>query len=432
MNELKNKADRFAQMLQERGAAKYSFLMGESERQEFNTEGGDFKLLRTAFSGSASLSVFRDGRKGSASGNDLSEEGLLSLIDSAMASAESAPVDPAHDIAPREESRTFRLGVEKPDPDRFFERLRELMGAIEKEFPLINVMQLIGDCSSGHSILRTSNGTEFERYSGAYNVDVEFSASDGRSNTGLDYTFVQTDSLEKPLLDLGDLRRKLDDAQKQLNPSPLSGKYEGTLVFTPDCLGDFISMTLVNYVSGSVILDGTSQWLDKIGEKVADESLTVRFDPFDSRIVCGERYTGDGFLSEPVTVIENGVLKTFLLSLYVANKTGRPVTKNAGSALIVNEGSQSLEELIASVPDGLLVGGFSGGQPGANGEFSGVAKNSFRIENGKVSGPVSETMISGNLGEMWNHIRGISKETCRNGAYVLPYMAVDGIVISGK
>jgi PmbA protein len=53
-------------------------------------------------------------------------------------------------------------------------------------------------------------------------------------------------------------------------------------------------------------------------------------------------------------------LKTHLLSLYAANKTGRPVTKNACSAMIVEPGGKSFKELIAQTKRGLLVGGFSG------------------------------------------------------------------------
>ena len=96
------------------------------------------------------------------------------------------------------------------------------------------------------------------------------------------------------------------------------------------------------------------------------------------------------------------------------------------------EGISTLAELIASVDRGLILGGFSGGQPGTNGEFSGVAKNSFLIENGKIKGAVTETMVNGNLGEVVRNIRGISKELKCDGGSVVPYIAVDGIVISGK
>ena len=95
-------------------------------------------------------------------------------------------------------------------------------------------------------------------------------------------------------------------------------------------------------------------------------------------------------------------------------------------------GEQSLEEIVGGIEKGLLVGGFSGGQPGTNGEFSGVAKNSFLIENGRVTRAVTETMINGNLGDMLRHVRGISRERDVQGVFTLPYLAVDGILISGK
>ena len=95
-------------------------------------------------------------------------------------------------------------------------------------------------------------------------------------------------------------------------------------------------------------------------------------------------------------------------------------------------GSTPLEEIIANIDRGLLLGGFSGGQPGANGEFSGVAKNSFYIENGKIKGAVSETMVNGNLEKVFQNVVAVSSETACDGTSVFPYMASSGIIISGK
>ena len=432
MSELKQKADFLENLLKERAVEKYAFSLRESEKQELNTEGDTFKLMRTVFGGGAGVTVYQAGRKGSASGSDLSEEGLAALAESALAAAESAPEDPAHDIAPDQGEHAFTQGAVEADFDRFFDRLEEMQADIAAEYPSVHVMEMVADHTAGRTIYRNSNGTCAESVSGWYDVTVEFSAGDGEKNTGLEYAFQRLDSLDGKLIDLGDFRRKFEAIQRQIDPAPLSGKFEGTAVFTPGCLLDFIGMTLDNYAGGGVILDGTSQWLDKVGEKVADERITIGFDPFDPRIVCGERLTGDGYLSEPVNVIENGVLKAHMLGLYAANKTGRPVLKNDGSDLIMKPGAESLETILAGIEKGLLIGGFSGGHPGANGEFSGVAKNSFLIEHGRVTRAVTETMINGNLGEMLQHVRGISKETDDSGLFSLPYLAVDGIVISGK
>ena len=105
---------------------------------------------------------------------------------------------------------------------------------------------------------------------------------------------------------------------------------------------------------------------------------------------------------------------------------------NTSDAVIAEAGDTPLEELIAGIEKGIIVGRFSGGQPGANGEFSGIAKNAFLIENGRIGEALSEAMISANLLEMLFRLRGISRETLDCGTSSVPYMAFDGITISGK
>jgi PmbA protein len=100
--------------------------------------------------------------------------------------------------------------------------------------------------------------------------------------------------------------------------------------------------------------------------------------------------------------------------------------------MIVEPGTTALEDIIKNTKKGLLVSRYSGGAAGTGGEFSGVAKNSFLIEDGKVGPAVSETMISGNLAGMLKHIAGISRETVEDGNCSLPWLAVNGITISGK
>ena len=126
------------------------------------------------------------------------------------------------------------------------------------------------------------------------------------------------------------------------------------------------------------------------------------------------------------------MLESFALSLYAANKTGNSRAKNASGALVIAPGDADLDSMIKGIERGLIVGRFSGGEPGASGDFSGVAKNSFLIENGKITGPVSETMINGNLAALMKNVRAISAETVCDGTSVLPYAAFEGVTVSGK
>ena len=432
MSKIRETADTFDKIIKDKGIEKYKYTLTESEKRELNLENGDFKLFRTVFSNSGSIKVFKDNKIGSASGNDLLEEALEGFAADALTAAESSPEDPAHDIGPKVDPHVFKQGVLEPDIDKFLDRIKEFLATVEKEYPLVKIIQSTGSYDRWNWLSRNSNGTEFEGFGGQYGFSIEICASDGTNTTGFDYTGIGVSDLDTPFIELGTVRRHIVDIQNSLKPQTVDGKFEGTVILTPEIAAEFIGMVLGNYCGEGVVIEGTAQWLDKVGEKVADEKLTVRFDPYDERISMGERATANGFLSEPYTVIEKGVLKTLQLSLYGANKTGRPLVKNTGWDLIIEPGDTSYDDMLKSVKKGIILGRFSGGSPGANGEFSGVAKNSFLVEDGQVKCALSEAMISGNLGEVVKNIRSISKELICDGGSVVPYIAVDGITLSGK
>ena len=263
-------------------------------------------------------------------------------------------------------------------------------------------------------------------------VILEFAGHDGDKTTSLDYCSIQTKDLDGRLIDKGNIRYHLDNAQKQLDQISLTGKFTGSIICTPELFAEFVMMVVRNYISDGVLIEGTSLWKRKIGKKVASEKLTFGAKSSDRRIVVGEKYTADGFRTEDLPIIEKGILKNFKIGLYASKKTKKPVSKNSSTDLVVKPGRGSLEKMIRSVKKGLIVGGFSGGQPSTSGEFSGVAKNSYYIEDGEIKGAVSEVMINGNLGKALLNIREISSEYVADGGMVVPYVLMDGIVVSGK
>ncbi|NLB39203.1 MAG: TldD/PmbA family protein [Clostridiales bacterium] len=403
-----------------------------SELREFTVDAGRFSLLRTTFDNALSMTVIKDHRRGVVSTNDLTDASLTATAQECLAAAEASQPDEAWALATEKQDKSFTLGAPEADLDKLFDRSRELLDSIHREYPKVMVEQMIVSHRRNQSVYLNSNDIAYTTLSGEYEVSLMFSGHDGDKSGSFNGAGVGTDSLDLPFIELGDIRQSLADAENQIYTTATEGKFEGTVIITPQCMVSFLFMLLQNYVADGVILDGTSQWKDRLGEKVADERLTVRLAPLDDTMVCGERYTQEGFLSRDYDVIKNGVLKQFMLSHYVANTTGLKRAPNGAHNLVVEPGDATLEELIKGTKKGLLVSRFSDGQPGANGEFSGVAKNTFLIEDGKIAGAVIETMISGNLAGMLNNIVGITQERVKDGNFLLPWMAVDGITISGK
>ena len=87
MFELNEVFEKLQTLLEKKGAKLYSFEISESEKRELNTEKTDFNLLRTIYDNNAAVSVILSSKKGTAAGNDLTEEGLEKLVDDAMLSA---------------------------------------------------------------------------------------------------------------------------------------------------------------------------------------------------------------------------------------------------------------------------------------------------------------------------------------------------------
>ena len=432
MHDLKMIADKALAALKDNGADKAQCAVRFTETHEFNVDGGKFSLFRTLFDNSLSLTAVKDDKKGSVGINRLDDDSIAAAAVNCLAIADSGAADPAWVFAEKSENGSFTAGAPEADLDLLFDRTEELMRQIGEQFPLILMEQMIVTHKKRHSVFKNSLGVEYETLSGNYEISLMFSAHEGEKSSSFFGSGVITDRLDVPFMELGTIREDLENVSKQLDTQPLEGKFTGVAVFPPSSLGTFIGSALGNFASDGTLLDGTSPWKDCLGKVVADPAITISAAPLDERIVCGERYTGEGFRSENYDIIKDGVLESFMLSGYVANKTGLPRAKNSSYAIVMKPGETPYADIIAGIERGILVGRFSGGEPGTSGDFSGVAKNSFLIENGKITCALSETMISGNLGDLLKNVVAISSEVVCDGATVLPYAAFGGVTVSGK
>jgi len=182
----------------------------------------------------------------------------------------------------------------------------------------------------------------------------------------------------------------------------------------------------------AALISGTSPWKDKLDKKIADPKFTLSLAPVSGAIADKYFITSDGYEATDSTIIDKGVLKHFLLSIYASNKTGHTRAPNNGEGRIIDPGDESFKDMVKKVQKGLLLCRFSGGRPNDNGDISGVAKNSYYIENGEIQYPINETTLSGNLRDMLNSITAISSERINFGHSILPWLQTSGITISGK
>lgn len=191
---------------------------------------------------------------------------------------------------------------------------------------------------------------------------------------------------------------------------------------------------LIGAAMGSNIYRRSSFLLDKLGERILPEHISLFEKPFLYKGVGSAPYDDDGVYTREKTFIDNGVFNTYFLSTYSGRQLGLPTTGNSGGVhnmIVESPQAKPLQELISGLKKGLIVTDTLGqGVSLVTGDFSKGATG-FYVENGKIKFPVEEITIAGNLREMYQQIIGLGTEfdirsNIRTGAVLIESMAVAG------
>jgi len=431
MQDLNRVAEQALGALKKNGAGKAHVEIGFREVHELNVEAGRFTLLRTTVDQGVSMRAITDQKQASLSGNQFDEAVVGALAEQTVITAKAGAPDEAFDIAPLQAPKKFKSGPEEADLDLMTEQAEKFLGETKIRFPKIILEAVTVQFIQRHRVIANSNGVHFETSQNDFEYSAMFTAKDGKKTSSFNYTGTSTTDFATPMMKAAGMETLLEQSSAQVNSRSIEGKFVGDVIITPHCLPTFIG-GLTNYLHVGSLLKGQSVYQDKLNQQIATKGFNLRARPLDERFSLPRYVMGDGHLSENIDIVQDGALKTFMLDQYGANKLKKTRAHADDSHHVIDTGDVALKDMIRSVKRGLLFCRFSNGSPAANGDVSGVAKNSFYIENGEIRFPVSECMVSGNIPQMFMNIRGISRESLNFGTSELPWMHVGDVTISGK
>jgi PmbA protein len=195
--------------------------------------------------------------------------------------------------------------------------------------------------------------------------------------------------------------------------------------------------------NGESIYRNASFLTGKLGEQIAGENVTVIDDGTIPGGFGSSPFDMEGVPTRRTVVVENGVLKSYLLNTYAAKKLGLATTGNASRGLAGNPGIGSgnfflkpgvrtPRQIIGDVKDGLYVTEFLGfGVNLVTGDFSRGAGGLW-IVNGELTYPVEEITVAGNLKEMLRNISEIGNDLEFRGSVACPTIRIDGMTVAGE
>lgn len=414
------------------GADEGETWVSRSILTELYYELGKISMVRTVFSDKVGIKLLKDKRKGTVNLNSFAPEDIKSAVADAWQAAQSAAPDEVEGIAELQENSSFSSGEKAPDLDRIYQQLTDLLADSRQDFPKISFDSIGIEHNYSEKLYANTNGVRLSEDQGLYQLSNMFMAKDGDKTSSFNYFGTVYEDPSKRITESSRVRRMLDETQRQIVTEQIEGSFVGDLVITPGCLENIVWFAADTYLQDGAMISGTSPWKEKLGQQVASPLVKIELVAEHPELPGTSQLSGDGYVAENMPVIEGGVLKNFILSRYGASKTGLQRSANSGGSYVFGKGETPLEELIAGVERGVLLGRFSGGEPSPAGDLSGVAKNSFLIENGKVTKPLSEVMIAGNLGDMLRDTVAVSQERENSGYWLLPWIRVSNVNISGK
>jgi PmbA protein len=188
---------------------------------------------------------------------------------------------------------------------------------------------------------------------------------------------------------------------------------------------------LLNAINGSAIQQRNSFLLDKLEQKVLGGNVTLMDEPHLPKAPGARYFDSEGVATKRMPVFENGVLKTYYIDTYYANKLATAQTVNSPSILTMPLGNKNLDGLIASIDRGILVTGFNGGSSNSStGDFS-YGIEGFLIENGKLTQPVNEMNITGNMLSLWSNLVEAGNDPRLSSSRRIPSLVFDKVDFSG-
>ena len=214
------------------------------------------------------------------------------------------------------------------------------------------------------------------------------------------------------------------------------------VVFEPEIAGSFLG-NLCSAVNGYAIYKGASYLVGRLGERIAPDMVTVYDDGLMPGGLGSKPFDGEGLPTRKTAIVEQGILKNYLLDTYAARKLGLASTGNAARSvgeassvgatnLYLAPGMATPEAIVRSVTRGLYVTELIGfGINMVTGDYSRGAVG-FWIENGELAYPVEEITIAGNLRDMWMGVEAIGNDLVFRGRIASPTVKIAEMTVAGE
>lgn len=402
---------------------------------------GQLELLKRAESRIITLDLFIGGKSGSLSSNNLKPESINALVEEGVRTTALLMEDNCNSLPDPElcykgggaPLLQRDISIESITPDEKLDLARGCYEEIATADRRLIYAKSTYENTEEYGYMADSQGFngEMEKTDFGICMDCRVNAEDGTYTEG----FYGAYSLfRKDLKWRGCASKALEDAIQKIGARP--GKRGVMNVVFANTSSSRIVAEMLSALDGSLIQQRRSFLCDSLDKRIFPESLSIMDNPHLPGMSGSRYFDSEGLATKPGHIIERGVVKTYFLNTYFANKLKSRATTEAPSAPSIDYAALepryrelTFEQLLAAVDRGLVVTNFLGGHCNpATGDFS-YGVEGYLIEGGRRGAPICGMNITGNMMTLWNNYLFASHDTIEGLNWQIPSIAFENVTV---
>ncbi len=437
ISHVKSRVENALSLAKSLGADDAEVALSRQQGLSVNTRMGEVENVEFTNDGALGITVYKAGRKGSASTADLSESALNNAVKAAVDIASYTSVDKCAGLADKE-----LLAMSPPDLDLYHPKVLSTDQAIDiakqcEDAALASDSRITNSdgatlaCYEGFKVYGNSHGQLVGYPSTRHSLSCVSIASDGDDmQRDYAYTVNRDFNLLSPAISVG--QQAASEVISRLHAQKLNTQ-KVPVMFRAD-IANTIFGHFIAAISGGNLYRKSSFLLDALGQQVFPEHITISERPHLKKALASSTFDSEGVATLDREIITAGQLETYLLTSYSARKLGMKTTGHAGGIhnWLVTANGGDFEAMLKQLGTGLLVTELMGqGVNVVTGDYSRGAAG-FWVENGEIQYPVSEITIAGKLQDMFKNIVAIGNDTDLRGSIRTGSLIIEEMQIAGN
>ena len=431
---LENKASYCLDLAKKLGATDASINVGSSISETVNFRNKKLDESNRSDNLGVDITTYIGKKKSSISSSNLLQDNLNILIEKCIETTKNTPEDefnalPDKDLLAREikELNLFDdTHIENDDKIKYLSIL-ENSAYVDKK--IINTESSFTEDKSNFILANSDGFCKGFKTSSFVASSVAVAKDDKSMERDYEYTLkCHLDDI-KSAEELG--KAAAENTIRKLSPKKI-GSEKIPIIFDRRIAKGILS-TFASAISSSAISRGTSFLKDMIGQKIFSDSINIFDKPDIIKGLGSQSFDSEGVKTETLKLVEQGILKHYLLDTYNGKKLNLKSNGRSGgsSNLYFDNGKIAIKDLLNSNSRSLYITETIGhGSNIITGDYS-VGATGFLVENGEFKYPINEITIAGNFRDMFQNIT-LANDLEFQYSTNSPTLMIEGMVVAGK